>query len=255
MSDLIDASVFCGYWPFRDLRPRTPAALKRHLQGQSVCQVWVASAEAVLYPDPMQGNEPLFEEIAGDDFFVAVAIVNPSLATWMRDAVACLDRWGCRALKLAPNYHSIALSDPRVADVVDFAQDADVPICVQLRMMDERSHHPLMKVPGVPPEALVALACEHPQARFLACAAYRTDLSVLGHAPNVWAEISMVESGQALRDALGLIDSRRLVFGSHSPFLYFEAVAAKLDVDPIDVDHAVVRAIRAPNARELLAGR
>ena len=254
MSDLVDASVFCGYWPFRHLRQRTPAALKRHLQERGVCQAWVASAEAVLYPDPMQGNEPLFKEIAGDDFFVAVATVNPTLATWMRDAVACIDRWGCHALKLAPNYHSIALSDPRVADVVDFAQDAGLPVCMQLRMMDERSHHPLMKVPGVPAEALAALACEHPKARFLACAAYRTDLSVLGRAPNIWAEISMVESGQTLRDALDLIDARRLVFGSHSPFLYFEAVAAKLDVNPVDVDHAVVRAIRDSNARELLTG-
>ena len=252
MNTLIDTSVFCGYWPFRCLSQRTPEALKSFLEGEGVSLAWVAALEAILYPDPMQANEPLFAAIAGDAFFLPVAIIDVSLATWRRDALTCLETWGCGAFKLVPNYHHYDLAYPRVADLVDLAGEAQVPICIQLRMMDERGHHPLMKVPPVPPEEVVALARRHPEAHFLACGAYRDNLPVLSGAPNVWAEISLVESGNALASAVEAMGPERVVFGSHSPFLYFEAIAAKLDADPIDADPEVVDAVRGHNASVLL---
>jgi len=252
MSGLIDTSVFCGYWPFRCLAQRTPDALKAHLQSRGVTLAWVAATEAILYPDPMQANEPLFEAISGDPFFVPVAIVDVTLATWRRDAERCLRKWGCRALKLVPNYHGYKLSDPRVSELVSVAGEADVPVCVQMRMMDERAHHPLMKVPGVPAADVARLAQRSPEVRFLACGAYRHDLPGLSGAPNVWVEISSVESGQTLRSAVEARGPERLVFGSHSPFYYFEAVLAKLNVDPADVPAETVLAVREVNARALL---
>jgi len=129
-----------------------------------------------------------------------------------------------------------------------------VPVCIQLRMMDERSHHPLMKVPPVPPDEVASFAGRHPDVRFLACGAYGHNLKSLSHAANVWAEISLVESGQALKSAVEALGPERVVFGSQTPLLYFEAVAAKLDVDPIDVPPAVVDAVREANALALLGG-
>lgn len=252
MSTIVDTSVFCGYWPFRHLPHRTPEALEEHLARHGVGQAWVAATEAVLCPDPMQVNEPLFEAIDGDDFFVPVAIVDVTLGTWRRDIETCLGNWNCRAVKLVPNYHQYALADPRVADLVAIAGEADVPVCVQLRMTDERSHHPLMVVPGVPAADISALAREHPQARFLACGAYRTDLKELADAPNVWTEMSFVESHLSLRTAVEAMGFERVVFGSHSPFHYFEAMAAKLDVDPADVPPEQVHAVRESNAAVLL---
>jgi len=252
MKSLVDTSVFCGYWPFRCLSHRTPGALRAFLLRHDVGQAWVAAMEAILYPDPMQANEPLFAAIAGDGFFLPVAIIDVTLATWQRDATACLERWGCRAFKLVPNYHGYDLAHPRVGDLCDLAAQARAPVCIQLRMMDERGHHPLMKVPPVSPEQVVALADLHREVRFLACGAYRDNLSVLSKAPNVWVEISLVESGRPLKTAVDAMGAERLVFGSHSPFLYFEAVTAKLDADPADVRPDVVRAIRGDNASALL---
>ncbi len=254
MSTLIDTSVFCGHWPFRRLSHRTPESLKLHLKAKAVSQAWVAAAEAILCPDPMQANEPLFEAIQGDDFFVPVAVIDVTLATSLHDGERCLREWGCRALKLFPNYHGYDLADPRVGELVELARGADATVCVQLRMMDERSHHPLMKVPDVPATDVADLAKEHPGARFLACGAYQANLKPLGEAANVWAEISLVESEQALKTAVDALGPDRVVFGSHSPLLYFEAVAAKLDVDPIDVSPEVIHAVGEANARALLGG-
>ena len=254
MNTIIDTSVFCGYWPFRSLSIRTPEALKAFLQGHGVGQAWVAATEAVLYPDPMQGNEPLLEAVAGDDFFVPVAVIDVTLATWRRDALTCLERWGCRAFKLLPNYHQYDLSHPRVADLVDLAENAQVPVCIQVRMMDERGHHPLTKVPGVPLEQLIPLARRHLDARFLVCGVYYRELASLADATNVWAEISLVERERPLKIAVDTLGPERVVFGSHSPFIYFEAVAAKLNPEPGDVAPEVVQAVRADNAVALLDG-
>jgi predicted TIM-barrel fold metal-dependent hydrolase len=254
MSGLIDTSVFCGYWPFRCLPHRTPNELKAHLEAKRVTQAWVAAAEAILYPDPMQANEPLFQALGEHGFFLPVGIIDVTVATWGRDAQTCLGQWGCRVLKLVPNYHQYELSDPRVAEFVALAEEANVPVCIQVRVMDERSHHPLMKVPSVPAADVAELASRHPHVRFLACGAYQANLTPLSEAPNVWAEISLVESGQALKTAVDALGPRRVVFGSQSPLLYFDAVAAKLNVEPADVPAEVVRAVRERNAAELLVG-
>jgi hypothetical protein len=255
MTAIVDTSVFCGYWPFRCLSHRTPEELKKHLTGHGVRRAWVAASEAILYPDPMLANEPLFAAIKGDGFFVPVAVIDVTLGTWRRDLGSCLEDWGCRAVKLVPNYHCYALADPRIAELVSLAHAAGVPVCVQMRMMDERAHHPLMIVQGVPAADVAALANAHPDARFLACGAYRTNLKELSAAANVWAETSLVESSLSLRTAVEAMGPARVVFGSHSPFQYFEAMAAKLDVDAEDVPLEQVRAICEGNAAALLGRR
>ena len=251
MSGIVDTSVFCGYWPFRCLDHRTPE-LKAHLTAHGVREAWVAATEAVLYPDPMQANVPLFEAVSDDAFFVLVAIVDVTLGTWRADLESCLHEWGCGAVKLLPNYHRYGLDDERVAELVAVAADADVPVCVQMRMMDERAHHPLMMVPGVRPADVAALALRHPDARFLACGAYRTQVAALAEAPNVWAETSMIESQLSLRTALDAMGPERVVFGSHSPFQYLAAMVAKLDVPAEDVPPEHVDAVREQNATRLL---
>lgn len=254
MKQIIDASVFCGCWPFRPTALRSPGDLKAHLEPKGVRRAWVSPAEAILAPDPMQANEPLFSAVDGDEFFVPVGAVNPALATWKRDAEACIEHRGARALKLFPSYHGYELSDPRVDELSELAREAGAPVCIQAAMMDQRSQHPLVVVEPLPAAEIVSLAGRHPEARFLACGVFASDLKKLGEAPNVWAEISLVESEQALRNAVEAMGPERVVFGSHSPFQYFEAMLAKLDVAAEDVAPGVVDAVCESNAAELLRG-
>lgn len=250
----IDVSVFLGNWPFRAHAQRTAAQLKAYLSAQGITQAWIASASAILYPDPMQGNEPLAAEAGDDPFFVKAAVVDPTLATWERDAARCLDRWGFRAVKLFPNYHGYTLDDPRARRLAAMCAERNAPLCIQIRMMDERGHHPLMKVPAVPVDSVAELARAVPQVRILACGAYHAELGKLRAAANVWAETSFVESGHTLRNAVQALGPGRLVFGSHTPLLSFGAGAAKLDVPEGDIEPAVIDRVRAENARELLTG-
>jgi predicted TIM-barrel fold metal-dependent hydrolase len=251
---LIDVSVFGGSWPFRAHARRTPEQLKAYLTARGVGQAWLASASAVFYPDPMAGNEELFAETGEEPFFIKVAVIDVTLATWERDLTNCFERLGCLAVKLFPNYHGYGLDDPRVLRLVALCRERRAPVCIQVRMMDERGHHTLMKVPAVPVEQVVALAQRAPGARFLVCGAYQGELHRLREAGNVWADLSFVESGHTLRVAVNALGAQRLVFGSHTPLHSFGAGAAKLDVPPGDVEPDTVRRIRAENALSLLRG-
>lgn len=257
MSGLADVSVFAGAWPFRRLNPTDPAGLKARLAAGGVTQAWIASAAAVFHADPMPANEDLAEAIAtakAEAFYIKVAVLDPSLPGWRADAARCLDALGFRAIKLLPNYHRYALDGAAAGACVAFAAERQVPVCVQLRMEDERGHHPLVKVPGVEAKDVAALAARHPAARILACGAYGKDLKVLAGPENLWAETSFAESGQALRDAVQAFGARRLCFASHSPLYVLEAETAKLSVDAQDVSPEELAAIRSGNAEALLKG-
>ncbi len=252
MTGIVDTNVWCGHWPFRRLEPNTPVDLKAHLSAGGIRQAWVSAVDAVLYPDPMLANVPLLEQVAGDDFYVPMAVIDVTLGTWRRDLERCLEVWGCGGVKVTPSYHGCPLSDRRMEELAEVARQADVPVCVQMRIMDERAHHPLMRVPGVPARDVAEVAAAHPGTPFLACGAYRMDLEALAEAPNVWAEVSMVESSLSLRTAVERMGADRVVFGSHSPFQYLAAMLAKLSVDPQDVTPEEVAAIREFNAATLL---
>lgn len=255
MNTVTDTSVFCGHWPFRKLPYRTQGELKEHLSGRGVREAWVASLDAILYPDPMRGNAPLAETVSRDPFFVPVAVIDVTLAQWRRDARACLEQLGFRALKLTPNYHSYSLSETNADVLADLAGEAGVPVCIQTRMMDERTHHPLMKVPAVPAAEIAGLARRHPRTRFLACSADNGMLKTFAGIENIWSELSFIENRNTLFKAIGVAGAKRIVFGSHSPLLYFEASSAKLSSDPADVPAEQIEAVCVKNAAELLGAR
>lgn len=253
MNDLTDVSAWCGHWPFRALRPRDPGALKAYLQSHGVRRAWVSALESVLYPDPMDGNFPLVDAVAGDSFFAAIPIVDPSLALWRQDVEECLKRGAAKAMRLTPNYHEYALTDACADACCRWASERGLLVYVQLRMMDERTHHPLMKVPGVSVADLIALAARHPQVQFVAGAVYARDLARLRESPNLSVDLSLVESPLGLRQAVEALGPEKLLFGSQTPLIYYDANLQKMNPMPCDVPPRHLEGIRHGNADRLLS--
>ncbi|HYF50419.1 MAG TPA: amidohydrolase family protein [Planctomycetota bacterium] len=245
---LVDVSGFLGNWPFRSVS-RSAAELKADLKSVGVAQAWVSSVSAAFQYDPMQENERLAKSVAGDDFFVSVAVINPAAEGFLRDAQQLLRQFNFRAVKLTPNYHGYTLDHPGVIELAK--GHPQLPLCIQMRLQDERGHHPLMKVPGVPAQAIVDLARKVPEARIIACAPYLPELKILAQAPNVWAELSFCENGQSLNTALEHMTADRLLFGSHAPLHYPAAEAAKL-AGGLDIPDEVLAQIASGNAQQLM---
>jgi predicted TIM-barrel fold metal-dependent hydrolase len=234
-----DASAFVGNWAFSLAPTITATDLIARLRAVGITGAAFAPIEAVLAPEPMAANRRLLAELAaGPESFVRVTlpILNPSLPGWEADFATCLEMGGpmVRGIKVTPNYHDYTLDSPSITALARRCAMQQIALCIQVRMGDERSHHPLMKVPAVPPAAVAEFAGRHDSLPILVCGAYMSELAAYREYPNVSAELSFVESGWLLRDALGFLGGDRLLLGTHAPLHMAAAGMAKLSSDELD---------------------
>jgi predicted TIM-barrel fold metal-dependent hydrolase len=234
-----DASAFVGNWAFSLAPAITATDLIAQLRVTGITGAAFAPIEAVLAPEPMAANRRLFAALAaGPGSFVRVALpmLNPSLPGWEADFAACIEGGGAmvRGVKITPNYHNYTLDSPSITALARRCAMQRIALCIQVRMVDERSHHPLMKVPAVPPAAVAEFAGRHDSLPMLVCGAYMSELAAYRAYANVSAELSFVESGWLLRDALGFLGGDRLLLGTHAPLHTAAAGVAKLSSDELD---------------------
>lgn len=226
---LIDVNCSLGRWPFLSCRQRTPEQLASHLGACGIDRALVSSIEAVLDPDPHACNLELARALREQACLVPLMTVDPTLGHW-HECLAQYRGLGLgHALRVVPNYHRYTLD---TAGVDDLAQDLaahGAALVIQMRVEDERRQHPLMKVPGVDPTAVSALAMRHPGLRILCLCAYLGEVAALvERTPNVWVDIACVEFLNTVRKLLTKAPASRIVFGSHTPLLYTQANLMKL---------------------------
>lgn len=229
---LFDASAWVGMWPFTATRQTDLAGLVRQLAALGVTGALVSPLNAVLGPDPMLANDDLLAEIEGfprDDFVVRAApVLDPSLPGWDRDLARLVGHPAVTAIRIVPNYHGYDVAGQSALALADAASHAGKPVVVQVRVLDERAHHPLMKVPAVPVADVARLATAVPGATFVMAGAFQAELALVAGQANVLAEVSSVESTDALGNAIEALGVDRLLLGTHAP-VYEPAVAvAKL---------------------------
>ncbi|NQU75618.1 MAG: hypothetical protein HQ546_04785 [Planctomycetes bacterium] len=152
------------------------------------------------------------------------------------------------AIRLQPNYHRYDLADACVDELAEVLGDSDQSVLViQMRMEDERSQYPLMKVRGVPVESVIALAQRCPELPIVCLSAYRPEANELvQRTDNVLVDIAFIEFLDTLTSVLKHIPSDRLLFGSHTPFLYTRASIMKIECASIGGDEK--QAIGSRNA-------
>lgn len=226
---LVDADVLLGHYPFRRFpHPhQDPAALRAYLQASGVVRACVSSLHALFYPDPQQGNDECLPLVADDPFFIPVAVVNPALPAWRRGLHTSRDRDGVCLVRLTPSYHGYDLAAPEIVDCVAELADLGLRISIVKRIEDERMHHPLMKVPAVENDAILAAAAAV-DSPLLVQGAYFSDLAELAGAPNLHVDLAFVETMDTLAAVSALLPPARLHFSSHTPFFYPEAALSKL---------------------------
>ena len=249
---ILDANVWLGHWPFDDLEPDTSRELVAHQASLGINLSSVASLDAVFYRNPMSANRKLFRELRDNVTLEPVAVVNPVLANWSDALDHYVDDHHCRQIRLTPNYHGYDLFDPFVDELLDAARELGVKVSIQVRLEDERAHHPLMKIPGVPVESIAAVAERRPDDTYLVLCAYRNEaLKLAGH-PNLLLGISHVEYLDTLNSTLRQIPAEQLVFASHTPLFVTRAALAKVEQCTADLE--VKKAVMGGNLAGWLDG-
>jgi len=227
---VIDMNVSLGHWPFEPMRPRSSRGLHQHLKRRGVARAVVSSLDSVLYRDPEWGNEALYRSLARYETLVPCCVVNPTLRNW-ESVLKTGIQAGCQMVKLYPNYHEYRLSHTAVDDLLSSSEREKTLVALSVRVEDERAHPGIMKVPATPLEDILYLAERWPKRPFLVLCPTLAEVQRLASRSNLVFEISHVEHLRSLSTLFRTVSPKRVVFGSHTPFLYTGAALAKL-LDP-----------------------
>jgi predicted TIM-barrel fold metal-dependent hydrolase len=252
---LIDCNISVGHWPFRFHRGQEissiPAECSR-LRDRGLTQGWAGSIEGTFHRDVGLVNSVLRDrcEEYSNGLLLPAFTINPALPSWEQDLSRCPVLFDFRAIRLHPNYHGYTLDDPRFLKLLEAATEAKFLVQLVAQMEDERTQHPLMRVPPVNLKPLPAALKKVPNARVMVLNANRAmSMTALQDCP-VWLDFAMLEGVGGIEGLLKDWPLEKLVFGSHAPLFYWES--AKLKLQESDLSPEQLAAITHGNAKRSL---
>jgi predicted TIM-barrel fold metal-dependent hydrolase len=252
----IDTNAHLGHWPFRRHGFEDIGRFLDKLRAQKIDEAWVGSFEGIFHKDVAGANARLAAECRdrGAGLLVAFGTANPRLPDWAEDVRRCREVHRMPGIRLYPNYHGYTLDEPDFAHLLKLAAEAKLIVQVVVKMEDERTHHPLMKVPMVElaPLAKVVAATPGLKLQLLNCPVSPTGeaLVPLARSGNVSFDIAMQESVGVVARLVDRIGLDRVLFGTHFPLFHAESSILKLKEAELKPDQE--KAIRSGNARALL---
>jgi predicted TIM-barrel fold metal-dependent hydrolase len=252
---MIDVNVNLSRWPFRRLPGDEPSALVAKLRKAGVTQAWAGSFEGVFHKDLAAANARLVADCR--EFRPALLLpfgsVNPKLPDWQEDLRRCHEQYRMQGIRLHPNYHGYKLDDSAFRELLNLAWRRKLIVQLALCMEDERTQHPLMRVPPVDIAPLADAIAAERQLKIVILNCYpqlpieRLRLSSAGQ---VYFDVSMVERVGGVTRLGQHVSLGRVLFGSHYPFFYLEA--AMLKIQEAGLAETERAAILERNARALL---
>jgi predicted TIM-barrel fold metal-dependent hydrolase len=253
----VDVNVHLGRWPFRHLKGDEPAELMAKLKAQGIESAWAGSFDALLHRDIAAVNARLAEECQryGKDVLIPFGTVNPALPFWEDDLQRCHERHHMPGIRLYPAWHGYRLDLPAFAALLKAAATKELIVQLALRLEDERTLHPLLRLHPIDLTPLPELVASLPRLRLVllnhAGVANVELLRKLTRAGRVYVDIATVEGVGGVAQLLQAVAADRVLFGSHYPFFYYESVVLKLRES--ELVPAQERAIGRDNAKRLLS--
>jgi predicted TIM-barrel fold metal-dependent hydrolase len=244
---VIDVNVSLFRWPFRRLAGDDTAGLVATLRKHNVVQAWAGSMEGVFHKDLTSANARLAEECRrfGDGMLKPFGSINPKLPDWQEDLRRCHDEHQMPGIRLHPNYHGYDLQDPAFPELLHMAAVRRLVVQLAVRMEDERTQHPLMRVSPVDISPLANLLNSLPEARLVILNSdplHNLEQSKeLLSAGNISFDISMVEGVGGVARLAKKVSLPRVLFGTHYPLFYFESALLKVrEAEFTDVERQTV---------------
>src|SRR5262249_16252613 len=220
---MIDVNVHLSRWPFRRLTADEPAVLVAELRKRGVTQAWAGTFDGVFHKDIGGANQRLAEDCRryGPDLLIPFGSINPRLPDWREDLRRCREEYKMPGIRLHPNYHGYEIKDSVLAEVLRLAAGHQMIVEIATMLEDERTQHPLMRVPNVDLTTLSDQIQAGPAPRIVIL---NTDPLHLGgtlerllSGKDVWFDVSMVEGVGGVGRLARKATVQRVVFGSHYP--------------------------------------
>jgi predicted TIM-barrel fold metal-dependent hydrolase len=252
---IVDINVSLSRWPFRRLRGDETSELVAMLRARGVDQAWVSSFDGLLHKDIAGVNERLSADCRGPGagLLVPFGTVNPKLPDWEEDLRRCAEVHRMPGIRLHPNYHGYTLDDPDFARLLNGAARRGLAVQLALKVEDDRTQHPLLRVPPVDASGLAAIAAGIPGLRLAILNGpgplSRESVAALA-AAGVCFDIAMLEGITGVARLVEQVGPERVLFGSHFPFFTWESSRMKMTESALD--DAKERAIFSSNSHRFL---
>lgn len=221
---MIDTNVSLFQWPFRRLPLDETDALIGKLRSLGITQAWAGSFEGLLHRDVAAVNQRLAESCSPHPELVPIGEINLALPAWEEDFRRCVQHHKTPGVRVHPNYHGYTLADPRFAKLLQLATKAKRFVQVAAAMEDVRTQHPLMQVRDVDLSPLPDALRRCPGAR-VQTLNYRprSGDALLEQTPGVYFDTARVEGTDGVARLLRSPVGKRIMLGTHAPFLVPEA--------------------------------
>ncbi len=239
----IDCNVWIGTHPNRHLPWHDAAGLAAHLHRHHVTEAWACTFDAILHKDLRSANDELARQCAHTNGLVRpVGAINPVLPGWQHDVSRCAETHQMHAIRLLPSYHGYTLHDPRFLEVLEVASKARLLTQVVVQLEDQRTQHALLQVPAVDLKPLAKDAC------IMVLNANASHILTGLRGKKAVIDTAFIEGVGGIENLLKSWPQEQLVFGSHSPWFYWEANGLKLQESELSAEQAA-----AINSRNALA--
>lgn len=240
----IDCNVWIGDHPNRSLPWRDAPGLARQLPRHGITEAWACTFDAILHKDLRSANDELARQCASTKGLIRpVGAINPTLPGWPQDLARCADTHHMHAIRLLPGYHGYHLEDPRFKEALDLAQKARLLVQVAVQLEDQRTQHPLLQVADVDLKPLPK------DARIMILNANASHVLTGLRGKKAVIDTAFIEGVGGVENLLKSWPQEQLVFGSHSPWFYWEANGLKLQESELNAEQGT--AIRSGNALAL----
>ena len=253
----IDVNAFLGAFPWRRVPGTSPPAVLAAMDRMRIDQAWVSHLPGILWRDPMEGNDWLYETADREARFRPVPAVHPGLPGWEREIERAAGL-GAAAVRCDPTWYGIAPGGGLMAALARACGAASMPLQLAVRFEDGRQRHPLDRAEELPPWSVRHLVRSDPAVRVVITHADRPFIeevhfgSTPDEARRIWWDLCWVwgPPEDHLETLLRTIGPERFVFGTGQPLRLPENAVAKLDL--LDLAPEVRAAIESQNVGEAL---
>jgi predicted TIM-barrel fold metal-dependent hydrolase len=257
---VIDVNAFLGSYPWRHVPGTTADEILAAMDRTGIATAWVSHMPSLFWKDPATGNGWLFDTVARQPRFRAVAVVHPGLPHWEDDLGDAVSR-GAVAVRADPGLLGLAATGPEMLALVRAVGAAGVPLVAAVRLEDGRGRHPLDQAAELTPWAVRGWLRHEGSLRVVVTHADRGFIeevhfgSTTEESARVWWDISWVwgPPEDHLAHLLATLGSARFLFGSGQPLRLPETPLARLDL--LSLAPADRERIASGNATQLATRR
>lgn len=231
--DKIDTNVYLSRYPFRRVPGDEPQELVGKLHRNQVVRAWCGSFDALLHRDLGAVNRRLADDCRrfGNGMLVPFGTVNPAMPDWHEELRRCHEDYRMPGVRLHPGYHGYTLGDREFVDLLKAATGRRMIVQIVMLGEDERTQHPMVRIPAADPAKLLDPMATVQGARVQLLNLLRPAPDVLRKlmaAGQVYLDLAMLENTHGIDMLFKLVPPERVCLGSYFPFYYWEAAALKV---------------------------